>query len=71
LPKPSQTTGLRPPEAIATSRGQDPALYLDSPFLLLGTTQTIPDDLARLADLGVDDVTTFRLNAESLASTFV
>ncbi len=49
----------RPPEAIATSRGQDPTLYLDSPFLLLGTTQTIPDDLARLADLGVDDVPPF------------
>ncbi|HUW03175.1 MAG TPA: TIGR03621 family F420-dependent LLM class oxidoreductase [Acidimicrobiales bacterium] len=55
-------------EAMAAKRDQDPSTYLDSPFMLLGTETSIRDDLARLTELGVDDVTTFRPNADALAA---
>ncbi len=57
-------------EKMASTRAQEPSTYLDSPFMLLGTDTGIRDDLARLAELGVDDVTTFGPNATALASAF-
>ena len=54
--------------SMAAKRGQDPASFLDSPFMLLGTQQHICDDLARVAELGVTDVTTFGPNTEALAA---
>ncbi len=55
-------------ESMAAQRDQDPATYIDSPFMLLGSARGIRDDLARLAELGVSDVTTFGPNAEALAT---
>jgi probable F420-dependent oxidoreductase len=57
-------------ESMASSRAQEPSTYLDSPFMLLGTAQDVGDDLARLAAMGITDVTTFAPNADALATTF-
>ena len=54
--------------SLATARpgGHDPAMLLDSPFMMWGTHTELAEHLEQLAKAGVDDVTTFAPDAETL-----